>query len=543
MKSTMDSKRSAMMGGSKPFPAKQLFILSLCRICEPIAFMSIFPYIYAMIESFGFKNGDPTISMYAGVVTAAFTFAEFSSGMLWGKLSDRIGRKPVLLTGLAGTGLSMLVFGFARNIYVAIIARALGGLLNGNIGVLQTTVAELATVKEHQPRAYSIMPFVWSLGSIMGPVLGGALAEPCKHYPSLFPRGTIFERFPFLLPNLFCTSVVILGVLVGFFFLEETHHEKKYERDVGLEFGKRIVAVFRRTEDANDLTSEKNIALMSETESLIDEFEQLPRYQSTEASPQIPVTSQPEILDIISLDNNDSEPEKVVALKPFTRQIILNIAGYGILAYHTITFDQLLPLFLASPEHKEAVISLPFKFLGGWAMSTKDIGFILMAQGAYSMFATVVLFPFAVKRLGPLNLFKLVAFSYPVLYIITPYVILLPEQYRLIGLVPLLAWKTTFANFAFPATNILLANTAPSLLLLGTINGAASSTASFCRGLGPIISGSLYSLGFKVGYFGLVWWFTAIISVAGAAIAMRMSEKGFRKDEEEVVSDEEGAAV
>lgn len=129
--------------------------------------MSIFPYIYAMIESFGFKHGDPTISMYAGVVTAAFTFAEFSSGMLWGKLSDRVGRKPVLLTGLAGTGLSMLVFGFASNIYTAIIARALGGLLNGyatrnpvlrpnsnicgrNIGVLQTTVAELATVKEHQ---------------------------------------------------------------------------------------------------------------------------------------------------------------------------------------------------------------------------------------------------------------------------------------------------------------------------------------------------------------------------------------------------------
>lgn len=93
--------------------------------------MSIFPYIYAMIESFGFDHKDPTISMYAGVVTAAFTFAEFSSGMLWGRLSDRIGRKPVLLTGLAGTGLSMLVFGFAPNIYVAIFARALGGLLNG----------------------------------------------------------------------------------------------------------------------------------------------------------------------------------------------------------------------------------------------------------------------------------------------------------------------------------------------------------------------------------------------------------------------------
>lgn len=91
--------------------------------------MSIFPYIYYMIQSFGVSKD--LNSFYAGMVTAAFTFAEFSSGMLWGKLSDRVGRKPVLLTGLAGTGLSMLVFGFAPNLYVAVIARALGGLLNG----------------------------------------------------------------------------------------------------------------------------------------------------------------------------------------------------------------------------------------------------------------------------------------------------------------------------------------------------------------------------------------------------------------------------
>lgn len=126
--------------------------------------------------------------------------------------------------------------------------------------------------------------------------------------------------------------MVVLGVLVGFFFLEETHHEKKYERDAGLELGKRILSVFQRTEDVNDLKSEKSLALMSETDLLIDDFEQLPRYQSTEGSPQIPITSQPEILDIISLDSNNSEPEKAAPLKPFTRQILLNIAGYGILA-------------------------------------------------------------------------------------------------------------------------------------------------------------------------------------------------------------------
>jgi MFS family permease len=68
-------------------------------------------------------------------VTSAFAFAEFSSGVAWGRLSDRIGRKPVLLTGLAGTALSMLIFGFAPNLPVALLARALGGLLNGYVEV------------------------------------------------------------------------------------------------------------------------------------------------------------------------------------------------------------------------------------------------------------------------------------------------------------------------------------------------------------------------------------------------------------------------
>jgi len=68
------------------------------------------------------------------------------------------------LIGLAGTGISMFIFGFARNFQTIIIARALGGLLNGNVGVLQTTVAEVVTAKEHQALAYSIMPFIWTLG-------------------------------------------------------------------------------------------------------------------------------------------------------------------------------------------------------------------------------------------------------------------------------------------------------------------------------------------------------------------------------------------
>lgn len=103
----------------------------MCRICEPIAFMSIFPYVYYMILSFDITSDNRKLAVYVGMVTSSFAFAEFSSGVAWGRISDRVGRKPVLLFGLAGTALSMLLFGFAPNLPTALLARALGGLLNG----------------------------------------------------------------------------------------------------------------------------------------------------------------------------------------------------------------------------------------------------------------------------------------------------------------------------------------------------------------------------------------------------------------------------
>lgn len=93
--------------------------------------MSIFPYAYYMVQDFKITEDESKISMYVGMITSAFAFMECLSGMFWGRLSDKVGRKKVLLGGLFGTGLSMLLFGFANSLPVAIFARALGGALNG----------------------------------------------------------------------------------------------------------------------------------------------------------------------------------------------------------------------------------------------------------------------------------------------------------------------------------------------------------------------------------------------------------------------------
>lgn len=127
--------------------------------------------------------------------------------------------------------------------------------------------------------------------------------------------------------------IVACGVVVGMLFLEETHAEKKHRRDPGLEAGKWILRKFSRCTETKQPRCEKD-ADLDEQISLLGEDEQPPGYRTTEGSPKILSTPSPEPRDSLDLDNHDHViPRcKPAATKAFTRQVVLNIVGYGILA-------------------------------------------------------------------------------------------------------------------------------------------------------------------------------------------------------------------
>lgn len=390
------------------------------------------------------------------------------------------------------------------------------------------------TANMHLVNWFHCLTRLLSSSSIIGPMIGGALARPCISYPDLFPRGTIWDRYPYLLPNFFSAATVLFGVIVGFLFLEETLASKKQQRDAGRELGDRLLGVVRNVPicrsrgrkaekesllahdcmtDYHTGTGITGIPEMSKTE------EPLPSYRSREKSPKLTPRSH--------AGSGRSETEREEKMVIFTKPVVMNIMSYGILAFHTMTFDQLLPVFLSMGEPKGGRrIELPFKFVDGFGLDTKTIGVIMSVQGLYSLLSNFMIVTPVTQRFGSLRLFRLLAFTYFALYLVTPYVVLLPHNLRMPAIYVLVVWKCTYATLAYPNNAILLANSAPSKDVLGTINGVGASTASLCRALGPTISGLLYSLGLQTGYSGLAWWFSGLVAVVGAYLSSQISEGG-----------------
>jgi hypothetical protein len=189
----------------------------------------------------------------------------------------------------------------------------------------------------------------------------------------------------------------------------------------------------------------------------------------------------------------------------------------------------MMPIYLSSPIPNDQP-ELPFKFTGGFGLSSQTIGLMLSVQGVYSMFAQVFLFPFVVKKFGALMTFRAVIIVWPILYVIVPYLIFLPTYFQTAGIMFCLIWRITAQVLAFPSAAILLTNSAPSLMVLGLINGVAASTASLSRAFGPTLSGMLVSWGSSVGYSGFSWWAAGFISLVGAIHSFWMSEGKGRMD-------------
>ncbi|KAG7090150.1 hypothetical protein E1B28_011758 [Marasmius oreades] len=127
-----------------PLPKLQISLALLIFHAEPVTATVIYPFIPAFVRRTGITNGDEKkTGYYAGIIESLFFASECLSVFHWGRASDRIGRRPILLLGPLGLTLAMLGFGLSRTFWQLVLFRCAQGAFNGNIGVVRTLVAEI----------------------------------------------------------------------------------------------------------------------------------------------------------------------------------------------------------------------------------------------------------------------------------------------------------------------------------------------------------------------------------------------------------------
>jgi MFS transporter, DHA1 family, tetracycline resistance protein len=123
-----------------------------------------------------------------GVLVAAYSAAQFAMAPLWGRLSDRIGRRRVMLITVAGTALSLLALGLSHSLVAMLAARLLGGAFAGNLGVAAAYIADVTTEQE-RTRWMGLLGASFGVGFVLGPAIGGALAPFGYSVPMLAAAG------------------------------------------------------------------------------------------------------------------------------------------------------------------------------------------------------------------------------------------------------------------------------------------------------------------------------------------------------------------
>jgi hypothetical protein len=187
----------------------------------------------------------------------------------------------------------------------------------------------------------------------------------------------------------------------------------------------------------------------------------------------------------------------------------------------------------------DPTVSLPLKFAGGFGIESRRIGIIFTIFAISCTMCQFLLFPPIARSLGVLRCLRIAFLIFPFVFFVTPFLSLIPDPLtREMAMVMLLMVRGVGGTFAFPTSTIMLTNSAPSLRVLGTINGLATSFSSFGRAAGPTLGGGLFTWGVKRGYVIVPFWTMSAIAFAASIPTFWLVEgKGFGDDTE--INDEE----
>ena len=460
-------------GSVPPFPWLVVVLLSLINLNEAFQQNVIWPFIPQMIRDFNVGE-EADNSFYAGVLGSSYFLAQLLSALAWGVVSDRIGRRPVLLYGTIACTAATLVFGLSSSYPVAVAARFLAGFLSGNLGTTKTYLSE-ELHRAHLARGLSALGFSAGFGGIVGPVVGGYLNRPAVQYPDSFSSSGLFGQFPYLLPEMLSIAIGLGGFVVSLCYLPESAAFSERQRI--------IAARSASPSSAADV-----------------EMAASPQHQPT---PLLAVRHQHQS----AISESELRPETIVTVL-HRKQVVICCSLYGLQALTFIIYDEMFSFFF------EADVSVQ-----GLGYSSARTGSFLAVTGVCLILFQILVFPPLVGRVGVIRLYRLTTL------LCVPYFLLFPLLSNVSSSEAVSDWLTVLIISAaccvraaigaccFTPVFMLINGSAPQASL-GAVNGLGQSLAAFSRTVGPLVGGGVWAA-------SLAWgdWHHLVVYVIAAALA------------------------
>ncbi|KAK6359049.1 hypothetical protein TWF696_000220 [Orbilia brochopaga] len=433
----MSLPEATTSGTYSPIRIKRILILiSLIVLSESLSSTILLPFVYFMVRDFGADGDERLIGSRAGFITSSFYLAQMLTTTIWGLLSDRYGRRYILLIGLFGNTVSLLLFGTSQNLFYAILFRSFCGVLNGNIAVARTSVGELAVAaKLDQASAFSLFGFASALGFVVGPLIGGSLSNPA---PRLGLEGPyqVFVAYPYLLPCVVGAMVSCGTMIASIFFLDETNEAVRTRKTTIPEHDEERAPLLPRAE----LENENNGS------------------------------------------NHGASPDSKLRIQGAA---LWCVVGGSIMSFHSIIFDELFPLFAAAGSEGNV----------GLGYTAGQIASSLSTMGIFIFIAQLLLYPILNRYLTTLGLWRISTSCFILVYPLFPLIPQLASAGYYIQKAVLLvcmASRFTLVVVAYTSINILMNNSA-SGESRGLVNGVSQSCVSFARSVGPALGGVIWS--------------------------------------------------
>ncbi len=167
---------------------KLLFSILLVVFIDLLGFSLILPLLPYYAETFNASK------FVTGLLIAVYALMQLIGAPILGRLSDRYGRRPILLISVFGTFIGFMLFGFATTLWMLFAARMLDGLTGGNLSVAQAYISDVTDAK-NRAKGLGLIGAAFGIGFIIGPVTGGILSQYGYNVPAFVAAGLSLINF------------------------------------------------------------------------------------------------------------------------------------------------------------------------------------------------------------------------------------------------------------------------------------------------------------------------------------------------------------